>query len=197
MNDISIYPAETIIKERLLVDPTADVFPITLVKYLLNKDKILNFFNKLKLENIKDDTAYIDSDNSQCDACINNTRGMSCRKHTSIDRVANTSKTCYDEDFDVYLFMNEIYRRYNDRLVIVYTPHTKLIQGPITKYKVKKISTLITDNVPVAPMVDVFNFKSSDISNLYIKCWFNNEFSLVIDPEKINNDTSFCLIPNK
>ena len=152
------------------------------------------------MEDIHNDPTYIDSDSSKCDACINNQRGMLCRKHTSIKRVLDTHKMCYDEDTKVYLYMNEIFKVLDDKLAIVYTPHTKLIQGPITKYKVKKVSSLITTlNIePNFQLRDVHSFqsKSSNLSNMYIKCWFNDEFSLVTNPDSID-DISFCLVPNK
>jgi len=198
--DINIYPAEEIIKEKLSVDPTADVFPITLVKFLLNQDKILNFFQKIETEDIHNNPAYIDIDSSKCDACINNQRKMLCRKHTSIKRVLDTHKICYDEDTGIYLYMNEMFKFFDDKLAIIYAPHTKLIQGQITNYKVKKVSPLVTtlDIEPNFQLRDVhaFQSKSSDISDLYIKCWFNDEFSLVTNPDSIDG-ISFCLVPNK
>lgn len=196
VSSISIQPTEEIIKERLLVDPTTDVFPITLVKYLLNQDKILNFFNLINENNIEENPSFINSDSSVCEACINNQRNMMCRKHTSIKRVMDSKIACFDEDTDIYLYMNEIFKRNNDRLAVIYAPHTKLIQGPITSYKVKKISSLITRvNDDVKPFEKVYRFKSSELSTLYMKCWFNDEFSLITNPEETG--MSFCLVPNK
>jgi len=207
----SIITAEKVIKEELQKDPTKDIFPITLIKFLLNRKKIINFFERIDQTNIQDLTSYIDFDHKRCDACINNSRKMLCRKHTSIERVTKTNQACLDTDTGIFIYMNEIFKWTkniddNNKLAIIYTPHTKLIQGSLTEYKVKKISTIstYTPQTLFSPRIEINTFSSNKLAHKYIKCWFNNEFSLITIPgEEATEDTSevsdslFCLIPNK
>lgn len=203
MKQLNIITAEKIIKDEL----QKDIFPITLIKFLLNRKKIISFFDRVQQSDIKMLPSYIDFNNIKCDACNNNTRGMLCRKHTSIERVMNTYQTCFDTDTNVFIYMNEIFKNSTDgsKLAVIYTPHTKLIQGQLTDYKVKKISTISTylDNKInfMDRLHEVTPFSSNKLMDMYIKCWFNNEFSLITIPRETNqsedNDLLFCLIPNK
>lgn len=204
MKQSSIITAEKVIKDELRKDPTRDIFPITLVKFLLNRKKIMSFFNRIQQPEIKTLPSYIDLYNIDCDACKNNPRKMLCRKHTSIQRVMDTHQACFDTDTGVFIYMNEIFMSdvYGSKLGIIYTPHTKLIQGQLTEYKVKKISTISTypdDKIDFQSRVEVTSFSSNALMEMYIKCWFNDEFSLITIPGETNedNDILFCLIPNK
>lgn len=199
----SIVTAEKVIKEELQKDPTRDVFPITLIKYLLNRKKIINFFEKVQQTDIQNLPSYIDFDHNKCDACINNPRKMLCRKHTSIERVMITNQACIDTDTGIHIYMNEIFQIIEDKLSIIYTPHTKLIQGQLTEYKIKKISTISTykpENILFDSRVDIIPFSSNKLMDMYIKCWFNDEFSLITIPEHNVSEITeplFCLVPNK
>jgi len=202
-----ITTAESIIKEILKKDPTRDIFPITLTKFLLNKKKIVSFFERVEQTEIQSLPSYIDFDHNKCDACNNNTRGLLCRKHTSIERIMNTTQACLDIDTGIYIYMNEIFKSVDggDKLAIIYTPHTKLIQGSLTEYKIKKISTISTysdKNISFSDKLSITPFRSSSLLEMYIKCWFNDEFSLITIPESgdtpsESRDLLFCLVPNK
>ncbi len=205
---MNIIAAEKIIKESLGSDPTKDIFPITLIKYLLNKDLILSFFEKVGQIEFDKIPSKIILDNKECPACINNkNNGMNllCRKHTSIQRILNTDKVCYDIDTQIFLYMNEIFKMIDDKLCIVYCPHPKLIQQnpsdikeklQLTSHKIKKISTIVTKlPEPVQFSDKVYaQFNSNELSKRYIKCWFNNDFSLIIIPD---DNIQFCLVTNK
>lgn len=209
----SIIEAEKIIKDVLKKDPTKDVFPITIVKLLLNREKIMNFFDRIDQGcEIKELQSYINYDNRKCDACLNNPKNMLCRKHTSIERIIdqsfdNESLVCFDMSTNVFIYMNEIFKfSDNNRILsIIYAPHTKLIQGSLTEYKVKKISMISTylpseessyRNLSHKILERSTAFDSdNDLMKLYVKCWFNNEFSLITIPN--NNKPLFCLVPNK
>ena len=58
----SIITAEKVIKDELQKDPTKDIFPITLIKYLLNRKKIVSFFEKIQQTEIQNLPSYIDYD---------------------------------------------------------------------------------------------------------------------------------------
>jgi hypothetical protein len=198
----NIITAEKVIKEELQKDPTHDVFPITLIKFLLNRKRIVGFFEKVEQTEIQNLPSYIGFDHKKCNACINNSRGMLCRKHTSIERIMNTQQACLDTDTGVYLYMNEIFKNIDNKLAIIYTPHTKLIQGPLTEYKVKKISTISTyppEPISFLSEINCISFSSNKLIEMYIKCWFNDEFSLITVPDgtNVSNDPLFCLVPNK
>lgn len=202
-----LITAEKVIKNELQRDPTRDIFPITLIKYLLNKKKILDFFDKVDRSEITELQSYIEFDHKKCNACINNQRGMLCRKHTSIERVLNhdkynpnqidTNQACIDVDTNVIIYMNEIFQYIDDKLAIIYTPHTKLIQGQLTEQKVKKISSISTYPTETERSMNnnYSEFSSEKLMNMYIKCWFNDTFSLVTVPS--GNELLFCLVPNK
>jgi hypothetical protein len=205
---MNIIPAEKIIKENLGSDPTKDIFPITILKYLLNRDLILSFFEKVGQIEFDKIPSKILLDEKECPACINNkNNGMNllCRKHTSIQRVLNTDKVCYDIDTQTFLYMNEIFKMVDDKLCIIYCPHPKLIQQnpadpkeklQLTSHKIKKISTIVTKLPSVVQFSDKVyaQFSSNELLKMWIKCWFNDDFSLITVPDE---NIQFCLVPNK
>jgi len=207
----NIVEAEKIIKETLKKDPTKDIFPITIVKFLLNREKIMNFFYRTDQDEIKELQSYINYGSYKCEACLNNPKNMLCRKHTSIERIIdqsfdNKSLVCFDISTNVFIYMNEIFKfSDNNRILsIIYAPHTKLIQGSLTEYKVKKVSMISTylppnescyRNLSHKILERSTSFDSDDLMKLYIKCWFNDELSLITIPN--NNKPLFCLVPNK
>ena len=193
-----IVTAEKVIKDELGLYPTKDIFPITLIKFLLNRKKLMNFFERTDQYEILDLQSYIDFNYATCDACINNERGMLCRKHTSIERIIETDHACFDVDTGIYIYMNEIFKFSEDgkKLAVVYAPHTKLIQGQLTEHKVKKISMFNT-YIPSNQHFNIIrqtNFSSNELMDMYIKVWFNDELSLVSIPCE---ELGFCLVPNK
>ncbi len=203
---MNIIPAEKIIKENLGSDPTKDIFPITILKYLLNRGIILSFFDKVDQIEFDKIPSKILLDEKECPACIsnkNNRIDLLCRKHTSIQRILNTDRVCYDIDTQTFLYMNEIFKMVDDKLCIIYSPHPKLIQQnptdsklQLTSHKIKKISMIVTKLPSVVKFSDkVYSqFSSNDLLKLWIKCWFNDDFSLITIPDE---NIQFCLVPNK
>jgi hypothetical protein len=185
--------------EKFIEKLGADVYPITIVKFLLNKRRILSYFSKAADESFELRVKY-KIDPSDCELCIEKKNdGILCRQHTSIDRVLKAQNVAYDLDTNTYLYRNEIFRMVGKRLVIVYCPHPKLITGEITDSKVRKINPITIEDpelieLPVYPKI--CEFISSDLLDKYIRCWFNDEFSLVTIPED-RNGQNWCLVPNK
>jgi len=185
--------------EKFIEKLGADVYPITIVKFLLNKRRILSYFSKAADEGFELRIKY-KVDPSDCELCNEKkSEGILCRQHTSIDRVLNANNVAYDLDTNTYLYRNEIFRMVGKRLVIVYCPHPKLITGEITDAKVRKINPITIEDpelvdLPLYPKS--CEFISSDLLDKYVRCWFNSEFSLVTIPED-RNGQNWCLVPNK
>lgn len=184
--------------EKFIEKLGCEVYPITIVKYLLNKRRILSYFSKASDPNFVIRTKY-KIDPSDCEMCEQKKdEGMLCRQHTSIDRVLNAKSVAYDLDSEVFLFRNEIFRMVGERLVIVYCPHPKLITGEITDAKVRKINPITIEDknlieLPKYPKVG--EFISTDVMEEHMKCWFNNEFSIVTLPAD-RYQQNWCLVPN-
>lgn len=185
--------------EKLIEKLGATIYPITIIKYLLNKKRIMNYFSKASNENFEIRSKY-SIDHGTCEVCKEKEKdGILCRQHTSIQRVLTADRVAYDLDTNIFLFKNEIFRMVGNKLVIVYCPHPKLITGEITDSKVRKINpiTLEDPSLTTLPSYEkVCEFISTDLMNEYIKCWFNNEFSLVTIPDD-RNKQDWCLVPNK
>lgn len=188
-----------IVVEKFIEKLGADVYPITIVKFLLNKRKILSYFSKAADETFEIRTKYT-VNHSNCLICKEKQAdNILCRQHTSIDRVLNAKNVLYDLDTNTFLYRNEIYRMVGKRLVIVYCPHPKLITGDITDSKVRKINPITIEDpelIELPPYEKVCEFISSELLDQYIRCWFNNEFSLVTVPED-RNGQNWCLVANK
>jgi len=185
--------------EKFIEKLGADVYPITIVKYLLNKRRILSYFSKASDEGFELRIKYT-VDHSGCDLCKQKeSEGVLCRQHTSIQRVLTAQNVAYDLDTNTYLHQNEIYRMVGNRLVIVYCPHPKLITGEITDSKVRKINPITIEDPNLKKLPDypkICEFISSELMDQHLKCWFNNEFSLVTIPED-RNKQNWCLVANK
>jgi len=175
-----------------------EVYPITIVKFLLNKRRILSYFERAADPEFEIRVTYT-TNYSDCEICKSKeAEGILCRQHTSIDRVLRTNNVLFDLDTNVYFYKNEIFRMVGDKLVIVYCPHPKLISGEITDSKVRKVTpiTVVEENLELPVYEKISEFISSNLMEQYMKCWFNNEFSLVTIPED-RNKSNWCLIPNK
>jgi hypothetical protein len=172
------------------------VYPITLIKFLLNKRRILSYFKK-SLENDPKIKIKYQIDNTNCILCNEKSKdNIMCRQHTSIDRVLNADKVAYDIDTNCYFYKNEIYRMVNnDTLVIIYCPHPKLISGEITDVKVRRINPITVEKVNNIKIKNKKEFLSSELMDQHLKCWFNKEFSLVTIPYD-RNQQNWCLIAN-
>lgn len=176
-----------------------DIYPITIVKFLLNKRRILSYFKKATDENFEIRTKYF-VDHSDCTACKEKeSDGVLCRQHTSINRVLNTKEVAYDLDTHTYFYKNEIFRMVGNRLVIVYCPHPKLITGEITDSKVRKINPITIEDPKLTELPHyekTKEFISSVLLDQYLRCWFNNEFSIVTIPAD-RNGQNWCLVSNR
>jgi len=171
------------------------VYPVTLLKFLLNKGKILFCFSKAASANFEMRGNY-EISHDDCELCKSKT-DMLCRKHTSIERIINSETVLYDIDTNTYFTRNEIFRMVGDKLVVIYCPHTKLINGNITDEKVRKIRplTFYEKGFKLPEFKNVIQILSSDIMNKNMKCWFNNEFSIITVPNT-HEECDFVLTPN-
>ena len=184
--------------EKFVERLNVDVYPITVIKFLLNKRKILYYFSKAADKNFEIRGIKYQVDNSTCEACNTKDDGVLCRQHTSIQRVLEAEKVAFDVDTNAYFYKNEIFRMVGERLVIVYCPHPKLIAGEITDEKVRKVNpiTIEDENLRIPEFKEVNKFISSDLLDQKVKCWFNDQFSIVTIPED-RNSSNFCLLVNK
>ena len=185
--------------ERYIEQLRAEVYPIALIKFLLNKRRIMNYFSKAASRDFNPKFKF-DLDIENCEACKQKKdQGMLCRQHTSIQRVMNADAVAYDLDTYTYIYQNEIYRMVGKKLVIVYCPHPKLISGEITDSKVRKINPITVEdpNLEGLPQYNrTCEFISSQLLDQHVACWFNNEFSIVTIPAD-RNGQNWCLFPNR
>ena len=185
--------------EKFIEKLGADVYPITMVKFLLNKRRILSYFSKAADENFEIRVKYT-VDQTGCPICEEKkSDGILCRQHTSIKRVLTARNVAYDLDTNTFLYKNEIFRMVGKRLVVVYCPHPKLITGEITDSKVRKINPITIEDPELSELPEypkLCDFISSDLLDQYIRCWFNNEFTLVTIPDD-RNGQNWCLVPNR
>ena len=189
--------------EKVIENLGVDVYPITIVKFLLNKRKILSYFEKAASKEFELRGTKYQLDNSNCESCNEKKdEGVLCRQHTSINRVINADNVMYDLDTSSYLYKNEIYRMVGNRLVIIYCPHPKLINEPITDIKVRKINPITIEDSKLLehPKYNKYDkvseFISSKFLDEYMKCWFNDQFSIITIPED-RNFSNFCLVVNR
>jgi hypothetical protein len=190
---------EQVSTEKFIEKLGVDVYPITIVKFLLNKKRILSYFKKATEEDFEIRVKYL-VDHSDCEACKEKEpEGILCRQHTSIDRVLKAPEVMYDLDTNTYFYKNEIFRMVGKRLVIVYCPHPKLISGDITDSKVRKINPITIEDpalTELPPYERVQEFISSELLDQHLRCWFNHEFSIVTIPRD-RNGQDWCLLSNR
>jgi len=195
-----------LILEKFIESLKVDVYPVTLAKFLLNKRRILTYISKASNKDFEIKGPKIKIDYSDCELCKQKeAEKILCRQHTSIHRIINADNVLFDQDNHVYFYKNEIFRRIGDKLIIIYCPHPKLISGPVTDAKVRKVNILTIDD----PKMDDYtilkenmtfqnmkSFTSTLLLDQFTKCWFNDDFSIVTIPED-RNYSNFCLIPNR
>lgn len=190
---------EQVSSEKFIEKLSVDIYPITIVKFLLNKRRILSYFKKATEENFEIRVKF-KVDHSDCEICKEKAPdGVLCRQHTSIDRVLKANAVALDLDTNTYFYKNEIFRMVGKRLVIVYCPHPKLITGEISDSKVRKINPITIEDpnlLELPPYEKIKEFISSDLLDQNMRCWFNNEFSIVTLPAD-RNGQNWCLVPNK
>jgi hypothetical protein len=190
---------EQVSAEKLIEQLGIEIYPITLVKFLLNKKRILSYFKKATEKDFEIRVRYT-TDHSDCKVCEEKeSQGVLCRQHTSIQRVVTADNVGYDLDTNTYFYKNEIFRMVGNRLVIVYCPHPKLITGDITDSRVRKINPITIEDPALPKLPDYKNvreFISSELLDQYLRCWFNYEFSIITIPVD-RNGQNWCLVPNR
>lgn len=209
--------------EKYLEKFNTTVYPITLLKYILNRGQILRYFKKAQNPSFN---KHFNIDSADCIVCDHKKKdeGVKCRPHTTIQRMREINGGwLYDVDTGVFIYRNEVFKRVvntngEELLVIVYCPHTKLISGKITDKKVRKLTplTIKMDNefvqimenlekqIPEEYVNQVFktNCISSDaLMEDWLGCWFNDEFTIVIYSDEIEGsreqkNQNWCLISN-
>lgn len=183
--------------EKFIDELHSRVFPITIIKFLLNRRRIINYFLTASRNNFSTGGFNYKIDHSDCPKCLEK-EDMLCRQHTSIQRVLESDHVAFDLDTNVFFYKNEIFRMVENKLVIVYCPHPKLMVGQITDEKVRKIIP-ITINDPeftgLKQIKNVNRFLSSELMGQHMKCWFNSDFHIVTIPDEDRETSDFCLIP--
>lgn len=180
--------------EELLEKLQVDVFPVTLVKLLLMKKKLNELEDKVKMGNFESNSTL---ENDQCVTCKEKQKEgiLKCRVHTSIERCLDNSNTIlYDSDTKFYIVKNEIFKIIDNKLFIAYCPHTKLIPYYSDK-NVRKIKPIVIDYNDPIPTYNTKIIQSSVLGNSNLKCWFNEDFSIVTLPGR--NQINFCFVCNK
>lgn len=209
--------------EKYLEKYYTTVYPITLLKYILNRGQILGYFKKAQNPSFN---KYFNIDSSECPVCDHKRKdeGVKCRPHTTIQRMREIKEGwLYDVDTKVFIYRNEVFKRVlntknEELLVIVYCPHTTLISGKITDKKVRKLTplTIKMDNEFINMMDNLEKslhepfsqnkltcISSDALMEEKLGCWFNDEFTIVIHPDESDVEGSrtqknqdWCLIPN-
>lgn len=188
--------------EKFVEKLGVDVYPITIIKFLLNKKRIMSYFNRAAKKDFSLRGTKYFQDNSNCEACQSKKdEGVFCRQHTSLYRVLEGDNVAFDSDTGTYFYKNEVFKRVEQKLVIVYCPHPKLIEAigeQFTDSNVRKVNPITIDdpNLKMKEYKTIINFNSNDLLDSYMKCWFNNTFSIVTIPED-RNFSNWCLVVNK
>lgn len=190
-----------VVVEKMIDDLKVQVYPITIVKFALNRRKIVSYVEKAASDEFKIRGEKFKINNEDCKFCKQKREeGIAnyCRQHTSVNRVLNAERVLYDEDTGCYIYKNEIFREVNNRLVIIYCPHTKPISGRITDESIRKITplTIEDENFTGLPTYNTVNVLSSSWMNDNLKCWANPEFSIVTI-QYDRNRSNFVLVCNQ
>jgi len=174
------------------------VYPITLIKFMLNKRRILRYISAAAGDDFKAASYQVGPEG--CEVCESKKeQNILCRQHTSIHRVLNTDTVAFDLDTNLYFYKNEIFRMVGNRLVIVYCPHTKLIMGELTDDKVRKVIPITVEDPKLTSLPQYANVKkfiSTELMYNHMKCWFDREFSIVTLPDN-GGSSNWCLITNR
>jgi len=196
------------------------VYPITLLKFIMNRGQILRYFKKAQSPSFN---KHFNISSDECSVCEHKRRseGVKCRPHTTIERMRELSDGwLYDVDTEVFLYRNEVFKRVENSngdnlLVVIYCPHTKLISGKITDKKVRKLTPItIKMDQEFINMMQVLenkipsdapfnkNYISSDaLMGDKLGCWFNDEFTIIVNSDEIEGprthmNQEWCLITN-
>lgn len=205
--------------EKYLEKFNTTVYPITMLKFIMNRGQIMRYFKKAQSPSFN---KHFDMDSSKCSVCEHKRQdeGVKCRPHTTIERMRELNEGwLYDVDTKVFLYRNEIFKRIqntngDELLVIVYCPHTKLISGKITDKKVRKLTpltvkmdqdfiTLMQNLECTVPESGFKNncFSSDTLIEENLGCWFSDEFTIVTHSEEVEGsrkhiNQNWCLISN-
>ena len=185
--------------EQLIEKLDVNVYAITLVKFLLNKRKIMYYFNKAADSKFEIRGVQYKVNHEECKDCNDKkAEGILCRQHTSLNRILSATKVLYDLDTSVYMYKNEIFRMIDKRLVIIYCPHPSLIIAPVTDEKLRRIKPITIEDPDFTklPEYNSVHILTNDLIDQHVKCWFNSEFSLMTLPED-RNLANWCLVPNR
>lgn len=176
------------------------VYPITFIKFILNRRRILHYFTSAAYPKSKSRIPLYNLDFGRCRACKSKVeQRMLCRQHTSIERVLSAKTVAFDMDSQLFFYKNEIFRMIGKKLVIVYCPHTKLIRGDITDEKVRKVTPITIEDFTLESLPEYENVQKFIMNPLMLsnmRCWFNDVFSIVTIPQE-DKDSDFCLIANR
>lgn len=188
MTSLNIVKGEDFCKNLL----NETVYPITIVKLLLNRTKIKQLMTQE--ENIE----LFDRESTICEECATK-KDMLCRKHTSIERVIKAKKVVKDTDTGLFIVQNEIFGSLpSGKTLIVYCPHTKLIKGEVTSAKVKKITPFVVDlTIKEENFEKIYPFSSLEMMGKNVQCWFNDQFNLITIPSPSMGYSDFVLSPTK
>lgn len=164
------------------------VYPVTIMKFILNRGKYVRTISRLSNQGFGNMFKFKVND-PKCPSCIikkdnSENKSILCRQHTSIERVLTAEKVLVDEDTGYHFYKNEIFFPVGNNLVLFYCPHFKLLKPGFNSFDVLK-STLIVasdDNmdpqfankIPIKQL-----FKSSEWINRRNSCWFNDEFTII------------------
>lgn len=187
----------TIEVEKVLESVFGIIYPVTLVKFILNEKKILTILKKIKQDIFKSSYPPFSLDNSECDFCkAKKHMDVKCRMHTSIDRILSTRQVIKDPDTGILMYRNEIFKEVApNRVGIIYCPHTKMVPstGPTSSSRVKKITPFVYQEEKLElPEYSFIEFDFKPIKSMKLKYWFSPEYYLITDPE---SETGFTLIP--
>lgn len=176
------------------------VFPVTVVKFILNRTKIITILKKMENNSYKSKMEPFKFNSSSCPLCKSRKDGSMCRMHTCIERIASANVVARDIDTGILMCKNEIFKPLsNNRVGIVYCPHTSLLDRskPITVSRIKKIVSFVLedDKIQLPEYKNIIDLRIRDLMEKQIKYWFSDEFYLILYPDPQTLSTIFALHP--
>lgn len=174
-----------------------EVYPVTLIKLLLNRSKLLDLLEKTKNGRITCNTSY---NAGECEECNRRRKEgfeiPTCRYHTSINRIVNANTVTFDVDTGFMMVHNEIFKFVDDKLFIAYCPHTKLVPK-YTDREIRHLKIIVSNFNYEMPDYNYVNIDSSIFLNSNMQCWFNNDFDIITIPNDNKKESNFVLHPSK
>lgn len=183
--------------EEVVQKSGMEVYPVTLIKLLLNRTKLIDLLEKTKNGQIQPNVNF---NSEECEECKKRKEEgqeiPTCRYHTSINRVVNANNVVFDIDTGFMMVHNEIFKFVDDKLFIAYCPHTKLVPK-YTDREVRHLKIIISDYRYEMPTYSYNNIDSTFLLNAYMQCWFNKDFDIITIPSKAKKEANFVLSPCK